>query len=85
MQKKLLLHAFDLLKPNGDLVYSTCSLEPEEDEEVIKYLLNKKSNAELIPIDKEKLKIKADSNYGIKIWPHYNETEGFFISKIKKL
>ena len=85
LQKKLLLHAFDLLKPNGDLVYSTCSLEPEEDEEVIKYLLNKKSNAELIPIDKEKLKIKADSNYGIKIWPHYNETEGFFISKIKKL
>ena len=40
-QKKLLLAAFDNLKKKGELVYSTCSLEPEEDEEVIDFILEK--------------------------------------------
>ena len=35
LQRSVLQHAFDLLKPNGRLVYSTCSLEPEENEDVV--------------------------------------------------
>ncbi|MDO8628543.1 MAG: RsmB/NOP family class I SAM-dependent RNA methyltransferase [Nanoarchaeota archaeon] len=81
LQRKLLSHTFSLLKPEGTLVYSTCSLEPEEDEEVIQYLLDHEPTATL---EKIHLNIKADWNNGIKIWPHYNNTEGFFVSKIKK-
>ncbi|MBI5553476.1 MAG: RsmB/NOP family class I SAM-dependent RNA methyltransferase, partial [Candidatus Diapherotrites archaeon] len=41
LQKKLILKAFSLLKFGGTLVYSTCSLSPEENEEVIAYLLRR--------------------------------------------
>jgi 16S rRNA (cytosine967-C5)-methyltransferase len=37
-QKRIVTRAVDVLKPGGRLVYSTCSVEPEENEEVIKDL-----------------------------------------------
>jgi len=81
LQRKLISHSFSLLKPKGTLVYSTCSLEPEEDEQVIESLL-RNSDAKL---EKIKIKVKADEANGIKMWPQYNNTEGFFISKIRKV
>ncbi len=81
-QKTLITNAFSLLKPNGTLVYSTCSLEPEEDEQVVDFLLSNNPNAKLEKID---LPLKSDSNYYLKLWPQYNNTEGFFITKIKKV
>lgn len=39
LQKKLLVQAWQLLKPGGRLVYSTCTMAPEENEAVIDYLL----------------------------------------------
>jgi len=95
LQKKLIIHAFEnLLKPGGVMVYSTCSLEPEEDEEVISYLLSK-TNA---VIEEIKLDIKRspailefeDKIYPVsvknclRLWPQDNDTEGFFVCKIKK-
>ena len=82
LQKKLILNAFNLLKDNGTLVYSTCSLEPEEDEDVINFLLERESNAKL-----EKINLDTRSEYKefIKIWPQYYNTEGFFVAKIKKV
>ena len=92
LQKKLVYHAYQQLREKGTLVYSTCSLEPEEDEEVIQFLLDE-TDAKL---EKIPLKIQSDVNldYGnysselnkcIKLWPHFYDTEGFFIAKIKKL
>src|SRR3989344_123358 len=46
-QKKLLLHAFDLLEKGGTLVYSTCTFAPEENEAVIDTLLRKHPDAVL--------------------------------------
>ncbi|MBS3144091.1 RsmB/NOP family class I SAM-dependent RNA methyltransferase [Candidatus Woesearchaeota archaeon] len=80
LQKKLIKHAFSLLKPGGTLVYSTCSLEPEENEEVVQYLLDK-VGGKLETID---LPIKADQTTGLRIWPQYQDTEGFFVAKIRK-
>ena len=92
-QKKMISHAFSLLKDNGTLIYSTCSLEPEENEKVVDSLLNKFENAKLEKID---LKIKSELNldYGdysselkkcIKLWPQFYDSEGFFIAKFKLL
>jgi tRNA (cytosine49-C5)-methyltransferase len=80
LQRRLILHAYSLLKPKGTLVYSTCSLEPEEDEDVINYLLSKTS-AKLLKID---LPVKSENKKYFKIWPQYQNTEGFFIAKIRK-
>ncbi len=95
IQKQLIKTAFENLKSGGEMVYSTCTLEPEEDEGVISYLLDNYSNAKIVKIN---LNLKhGDSvvsfngkeyNSSVKkclrIWPQDNGTDGFFITKIKK-
>ena len=95
-QKQLILTAFPALKPKGTLIYSTCSLEPEENEEVIDFLLKKYDN---VSIEKINLNIKRSEpilNFNnktyseeikntLRLWPQDNDTEGFFVAKIKKL
>jgi len=94
-QKKLIKTAFNVLKPGGTLVYSTCTLEPEEDEGVIDYLLNESPNAHLEEIDLNIKKSKAFLEYDgqsfnkeiskcLRLWPQDNDTEGFFVAKITK-
>ncbi|HYH75292.1 MAG TPA: RsmB/NOP family class I SAM-dependent RNA methyltransferase [Candidatus Saccharimonadales bacterium] len=50
LQKKVLGQAWQLLKPGGTLVYSTCTMAPEENEAVIDYLLRTHDDAEVVPI-----------------------------------
>jgi tRNA (cytosine49-C5)-methyltransferase len=95
-QRQLLETGFNNLRPGGTLVYSTCSLEPEEDEAVVSYLLNKYENAQIEDIELPGLKRSEpvmsfegkDFNPGVakclRIWPQDNDTEGFFITKIIK-
>ena len=94
-QKELIETGFNVLKPGGTMVYSTCSLEPEEDEEVLSWLLERHDNAKILPI---KLDIKhgdAITEFNgrkynpavkdsLRLWPQDNETEGFFIAKLQK-
>jgi len=94
-QRQLIDVAFNCLKPNGTLVYSTCSLEPEENEAVVNFLLNKYENAKL---EKINLNIKhglAITEFNgqqyskevekcLRIWPQQNDTCGFFVAKISK-
>ena len=54
-QAKLLQHAFGILPVGGMLVYSTCSLQPEEGEEQITKLLAEQKNAMLVPVKPETL------------------------------
>ena len=50
LQKQLIKSAFEALKPGGEMVYSTCTLAKEENQEVIQYLLQEfQGNAELVP------------------------------------
>lgn len=51
LQKRLILEAWRLLKPGGTLVYSTCTMAPEENEVVVDWLLRRQPDAALIPID----------------------------------
>ena len=50
LQKKAVMAAWKLLKPGGTLVYSTCTMAPEENEAVIHYLLSRNDDAYLQPI-----------------------------------
>jgi NOL1/NOP2/sun family putative RNA methylase len=49
LQKQLIMQAWQLLKPGGALVYSTCTMAPEENEAVIDYLLRKRVDAQIQP------------------------------------
>lgn len=51
IQKNLIVSAYESLKNNGILVYSTCTLEPEENEGVVTYLLTKYPKAKVVEID----------------------------------
>ena len=94
IQRQLILTAFDNLKEDGTLVYSTCSLEPEENEEVIDFLIkNRNCRTEKIDIDIKRGKPIEDfegKTYSkevkncLRIWPQDNDTEGFFVAKIIK-
>ncbi len=94
-QKQLISHAFKLLKKGGTMVYSTCSLEPEENEGVVDFLLNKNNNAKLMQISLDIKRSDAVTEFDnkkyspevrkcLRIWPQDNDTEGFFVAKIKK-
>ena len=96
-QKELIENAFNNLKPGGEIVYSTCSVEPEEDEGVVDFLLKKYENAKIVPaklprlktakpvMEFKKEKYHPDIKHTLRIWPQDNDTEGFYVAKIKKL
>ncbi|MFP4403856.1 MAG: NOL1/NOP2/sun family putative RNA methylase [Candidatus Woesearchaeota archaeon] len=94
-QKIILENAFNLLKKGGSLVYSTCSVEPEENEGVINFLVEKYKNAKVEKINLDIIKSEPILEFNgvkynnqvkksLRIWPQDNDTEGFFICKIKK-
>ncbi|KHO54735.1 MAG: RNA methylase [archaeon GW2011_AR19] len=57
LQKKLFKNAFEILKPNGEIVYSTCTHAPEENEEVVDFAL--KEFKDKIKIEEIKLPVKC--------------------------
>ncbi|MBW2995571.1 NOL1/NOP2/sun family putative RNA methylase [Candidatus Woesearchaeota archaeon] len=96
IQKQLIENAFNILKPGGTMVYSTCTLEPEEDEAVVSYLLDKYDSAQLRNIELNIKRSKPVMEFNsqkfnsqvekcLRIWPQDNNSEGFFVTKIKKL
>ena len=96
IQKSMITHAYDLLKPHGMLLYSTCTFAPEENEEVVQHLLNHRKRAKLVRVHIDNLKTypgipywgnrEFDSDIGkcARIWPHHNDTGGFFIARVRK-
>lgn len=94
-QKRLLQTGFDLLRPGGTIVYSTCTLEPEEDEGVIDWFLSSNPDAYLEEIDLPLVNGGAVTSFEgktysdevkkcLRLWPQDNDTEGFFVAKLRK-
>ncbi len=99
IQKRLFENAFNILKPKGQIIYSTCTHAPEENEEIVNFALEKfkdKIQIEKIILPKEikprqgisKWQDKEyleDVKYACRIYPHDNNTEGFFLVKFTKV
>lgn len=87
LQKALLNAAAGCLKPGGVLVYSTCTVEPEENEEVIFDFLKKHKDFEIEKPNKTDIfgGLVDDSGYFIKTYPHRHNMDGFFAAKLKKM
>ena len=78
LQQKILGSSAKYVKPGGELVYSTCTINPGENEKVIEEFLANNKNFELIDLDFE------NSPY-IKLFPHIHNTDGFFIAKVRRV
>lgn len=92
LQRELILAGFDLLRDGGVMVYSTCSLTPEENEMVVDYLL-KHRNARLeeveygdeaLTIPELKLRHLEEIKKARRLYPHRHRCSGFFVAKIRK-
>ena len=83
LQKELILLAYDMLLPGGEMVYSTCSYSYEEDEEVIKYLLDNRE-IEILEIKGDNLYQDINLPYGVHTFPYLFEGEGHYVCHIKK-
>ena len=90
----LLRAAYHMLRPGGTLVYSTCSLSLEENEEVLLGLLRRYGQeVEIHPIESvENLPLPAEIaaqfppefSRCVRIWPHHYDTEGAFVTHLSK-
>lgn len=95
LQKRILVQAWQLLRPGGTLVYSTCTMAPEENEAVIDYLLRHSDDAhiEQIKLDLENRVPSANSwngkvfdqqiQFAMRLIPS-REIEAFFVCKLTK-
>lgn len=85
IQKNLILRAFDMLKPGGEIIYSTCSFSYEENEEVIDYLLKNRLDARLITLPNNDCFFRSkDFPETIHLFPFKYKGEGQYVAKILK-
>lgn len=96
IQKGLIVSGYQALRNGGSMVYSTCTIAPEENEAVVSYLLEKFPEADVLPVALPAFKFRP----GIKKWrgisfhrkvkncvrvlPQDNDTAPFFIALIAK-
>jgi 16S rRNA C967 or C1407 C5-methylase (RsmB/RsmF family) len=92
LQKRILLRAFDLLKENGQLIYSTCTYNPDENESVVDFLLDNR-DAELLSVDLDirhepglrewgKVEYDREIQRAVRFYPHQLNSVGFFMARI---
>ena len=92
-QKRLASSVMKLLKPGGELLYSTCTHAPEENEEVVQMLIDN------FPLEIKEINLPLKTRPGLtewqgqsfsqemkktcRIYPQDNDTEGFFLAKMR--
>jgi 16S rRNA (cytosine1407-C5)-methyltransferase len=97
-QVRLFESAFQALKIGGQVVYSTCTLAPEEDEAVVDALIRKFPHAVRVENVQSRLSVPAPGLAGdgssqfdpslhntVRLWPHLFGTSGFYAALITKV
>ncbi len=86
LQAKLLANTATWVKPGGVLVYATCTVCSIENEDVILPFLKTHPDwqIELPPTDSALASLACDAGW-IKVWPHRQQMDGFFMVKLRRL
>lgn len=82
-QKDILTNILPSLKDDGVLLYSTCSYSVEENERIVKWLVDTQ------PVDVVPVPVESDwgvvrSDWGYRFYPHLTKSEGFFCALLRK-
>ena len=86
IQYKILENASKYIKQTGELVYSTCTTNPEENFELINRFLKNNKNYVLSDVSENIHEYFDAAGQGyIEIYPHLHGMDGFFIAKIKRI
>ena len=83
IQQKILEICSKYLKPNGKLVYSTCSIFREENDDIIEKFLKENQNFEYLKIKMPKITNSVENMGKIQLYQN-DETDGFFICELQK-
>lgn len=83
IQFELLKSAALAVKPGGVLVYSTCTIEPAENEEVVRTFLLSHANFEL-DMTGAYLPLKHSSKDMVQFYPQHDGIDGFFIARLRR-
>ena len=85
IQKDILKNASKYVKVGGTLIYSTCTIQYNENIEVIKDFLDNNNNFKLVPINEVKVDLDNQDNGYLKIYPNIHDIDGFFIAKLERV
>lgn len=85
LQRKILKEAVGMLKPGGELVYSTCTFSEEEDEAELDWILREMPEMEQLPLKPwEGAAGGIDGKPAIRLYPHRIKGEGHFVALLRK-
>jgi len=95
LQRGLLTKACEMAPTDSTIIYSTCTFAPEENERVVSEIINEQPvKIQKIKIDGlksrngitewKKESYDKDVEKCMRIWPHHNDTDGFFVARFKK-
>ena len=86
-QRSILEAAASLVKPGGRLVYGTCSLLTEENEQIVDEFLGKHPDFHLVPardiLERQGIKAEGSEQY-LRLLPHVHDTDGFFAAVMER-
>ena len=81
IQKQILETSAKYVKPGGILTYSTCSILPCENQEIIAEFLKNHNEFSVVPVNTYGVNVVAD-DYGVTFFPYVSNTEGFYIGRL---
>ena len=86
-QRAILDAAAALLKPGGRLVYGTCSLLVEENEDMVSEFLQRHPDFALVPakevLERQGVKLPQSGEF-LRLYPHVHDTDGFFAAVLER-
>ncbi|MHB1141065.1 MAG: RsmB/NOP family class I SAM-dependent RNA methyltransferase [Sulfuricaulis sp.] len=86
-QQRILAAAAELLKPGGRLVYATCSLLQEENEDIVEKFLAARPEFHMVPVneilERRHIPLSMTGN-ALRLLPHLHQTDGFYAVALEK-